>query len=221
MPENISKEIVNFSKSSLMKFPYVRHSITAMENLAAENGLEFVGVGHECAVVAIRGKYEKVVALRYADLSPLQARETYYLQRVLETLFPHNFPHFYASFSEDKGKGIHAGTIRRRVLQKEGQQIKYSFNNVEEIIDELDIPVFFDLCYSINLGIGLDGGEYYMDTPNLRKVSSWDKEKILNYMEHNPRQNGAKYSKGDQQTVSRSIDRLIWLKKEEKIAERE
>lgn len=64
-----------------------------------------IGEGAECIVVPIEGEEKKVAAYTYRELPPYKAKKIFYLQRVFSTLFPHNFPHFFASLGSLQKRG--------------------------------------------------------------------------------------------------------------------
>lgn len=214
MPENISTEVLQFSRSVKDKQKKIDYFLPVgeMKASAEESNLDFMGSGAECAVVAMRnGEFKNVVALRYHDISePKKAKETYYLHRIFSTLFPHNFPHFKASFAGNDD-GLLPGTVRQRIDTNYKNGVKYPFSHVRDFMQtyEVDDLVMMD-SQPINLDVGIDGGQYYMDTIHARN-GSWKKEDFTNYMTHNKNQNGENYTEKDIQTVSRSIDRLSQL----------
>lgn len=176
--------------------------------LVKKHDLEFIGKGEESVIVASKEntQNEKIVAFNYENVSPEQAEKIFYLQRFFSTLFPHNFPHFYASSEE--------GTVRHRIVEKQYnpamkalysvtgfRPVKYSFSSAEKICKKLGIKVDRDSLYR-NIIIGVDGGEYYVDTLRDANVLDLDLEKIINYMRKN------KYSDGDIEMVSLTIERL-------------
>lgn len=209
MPENMSKNELNFS-STLRGIVKSRQNLisgrTEIKALAAKSMLEYVGDGTECAVISSGGEYKKVIAFNYFDLEPRVAKKIFYFQRILSTLFPHNFPHFYASFAGNEKGGTSAGTIRQRINMDNQPKVKYPFGQAEKILEELDVGVGFDTT-TCNFGIGPDGGQYYLDTPFIYS-KKLPKEKIINYMQDNSRQDGKKYDAYDIRLVSKSIDRL-------------
>jgi hypothetical protein len=212
MPEVVSKEIKNFSRDLKGEVGDRLFLFTKdVRRLVDANGLKHIGDGAECAVVAMKnGEFRKVTAIRYHEIEPREAITTYYLQRIFSTLFPHNFPHFYASFSNDK-KDLLPVTVRHRVDVVEGGTIRYPLEKVFRTLKSSDAIsyIFLDTLVGNNCGIGPDGGEYYLD---ITRISDrhWKKENLLNCMK-NKNQDGEKYTDKDIRTVSTSIDRLASL----------
>lgn len=82
-------------------------------------GGEFVGTGMSYFVLADTNP-DRVVALSYQGLTPEQAKIQFYLQRIFHTLYPHNFPKFYAAFSFTDSNGeVISGTIRQRIHESD------------------------------------------------------------------------------------------------------
>ncbi len=125
-----------------------------------------IGAGGECVVVPHPGEEEETVVAYYLrpDLqnNPLDAKDLFYYQNILNELFPHNFPRFYASSS-----GACAQTIRERVMAPESEtETIYPFSNVKDLLEKYNIPILFD-SYEENYLVGENGGEYFLDTvPN-------------------------------------------------------
>lgn len=196
--------------------------------IAQGNNEEFIGNGHESIVIQYKGKPTKVIALDYYGMSPERAKSDFYFQRIMSTLFPHNFPHFYAAFSgpELKEGGHIAGTIRERILPPKPtfrrrlmeklriSDIKYPFTDVEQECFEMGINTgIFNELVPHNFMTGTDGGQYFIDNlePYMHTINwkdpltgrpNWDKDRILGYMKDK------KYSQVDISIVSSSLDRL-------------
>jgi len=186
-----------------------------MDDELEKRGLEFLGQGAECIVTSVDGEKKIVAAhIRYgAELEPRHAKQAFYLQRILETLFPHNFPHCYAAFGKkEEGSVPHAsGTIRERVHKGTGirgwyhrQRPKYPFSKVEEEVENMGVSVGIDF-FKKNFIVGADGGEYYVDTLDNFEPKEWNIEKIMAYMD------GRHYSEEAKYVVRNSIDRLMHL----------
>jgi len=174
-----------------------------------EGGEEFVGWGGESIVILKKGCPEKVIAISYGEdrESPTEAKSDYYLHRVFSTLFPHNFPKFYASFG-----GEYAGTIRQKVEKAGKKRIfqkrlptKYPFTKVERTCEELGIPLYFQVLPK-NFIVGADGGEYYVDRLIGPKRYDWNITKIVGYMDST-----GGFAEKDKRVVIRSIERLKGL----------
>lgn len=93
-----------------------------------------LGSGAECIVLEVGTDKQKVAAITHSEYGsdgsygPLQAKTIFYNQRIVHTLFPHNFPKFYASFAEHPDPDIKqiSGTIRQRIHGTGGSEEGYS-----------------------------------------------------------------------------------------------
>lgn len=181
---------------------------------------EFIGSGEEVVVVGLEGSTEphKVVAFNYKDVSPEKAKEIFYLHRLFSTLFPHNFPHFYASsgrnlnLSEDPSSLSESisGTIRQKIEKdKLNSEVRYPFKKVDIFCHELGILVLWDINQE-NFIVGVDGGQYYVDTLEHPMIREWDNiDNIVQYMEKN------KYTPQEIEIVELSFKRLKEIAKNE------
>lgn len=131
--------------------------------IAAEFGEEIIGFGEECVVVQGRTDPEVIVALRYSDIEPRHAKSIFYMHQMLSTIFPHNFPHFYASFG-----GEHSKTARQKIergkhiYSRSDGTVLYPFSDVTNVVSGWNLRRFMDEAKH-NFIIGADGGEYYVD----------------------------------------------------------
>ncbi|MDP3726378.1 MAG: hypothetical protein Q8R36_04240 [bacterium] len=191
---------------------------------------KILGGGSECVVIPLEGSENKVAAITLKDLSSYEAKKMFYNQRILSTLFPYNFPKIYASFAKHPDPKIQniSGTIRQRIegptrwqlekkLEHEGtllkllrivtekDKIKYPFEEAEDGLNQAGLPVGYDTMED-NFMVGADGGEYYVDTPNVY-IEITDVDKLMAYMQKN------KYTAEDIETVRKSIERLRELGK--------
>ena len=174
-----------------------------VNELKEKHNVEFIGNGAEAIIVALSGEHgqEKVVAFNYMDLKPEDAKAVFYLHRIFSTLFPHNFPHFYASAPE--------GTIRKRVvnLASDEQRLfgvaSHPFIDVIDACREMKIRLYTDNS-SVNFLHGADGGEYYVDTlkPDHNQSLYRHKDRIIDYMREK------QYTASDIYIVEQSLDRL-------------
>ena len=190
--------------------------------LEGKYGEEVIGFGSECIVVPIKGKEQRVAAYSYNGLEPNQAKRLFYLHRIFSTLFPKNFPHFYAAFGKTRDSTVPVtGTIRykiegvrrdttilpsveREAFQKPSRQPikpKFPFKRVEEETEKMGVSFFFDRAHT-NFIVGNDGGEYYVDVLEDSLPANYPREKILSYME----QHG--YSPEEKRVVEISLARL-------------
>lgn len=93
---------------------------------AVRMGEDFVGTG--CSSLGVGYGHNRLVAMSYWGLTPTQAKVQYYLQSIYSTIFPHNFPHFYAAFGlEEEQPFAVAGTVRERIRRN---RIYYQFQDV-------------------------------------------------------------------------------------------
>lgn len=216
MPEIIDREELAITKDLRESSPF------EIRDLVQSYDRELVGQGRECVVIDKKGKPEKVLAISYRGFRPETAKEIFYLQRIFSTLFPHNFPHFYAAFGEYErgvigGKKI-SGTVRERV-SKTDQEVEHPFSRVLEFCQEHSVPVDFDVegqSTHFNLIVGEDGGEYYLDTiDNLYTLNlggSWRKAEIMQHMDEAESEKGDPlYTKIEKRIVRKSMERLADL----------
>lgn len=147
-----------------------------MRELVEKADLEFVGGGSECVVIG-GADGEKVLKVDYREKSPQEMKGYFYRQRVMEALFPENFPHFMAAgILKNSEVGV---TVSSRVNRGDGV-VKHSFNPVMAAITDLKLPVFIETDV-FNFAIGKDGGEYYIDRVE-SDSGEWDKEAIFRYL---------------------------------------
>lgn len=225
MPESITEEERLFANSvydSIDKVGYGATNKSVLMKLALKrNELEFIGYGAECAVITQHGHDHRVTAFKYSEVEPMQMKKIFYVQRILSTLFPHNFPRFYTVFYRNGYEKVPSGSIRQKInvlfdFDKENfsqskyeEATKYSFRDATKKLDSLEVPIHFDL-FSGNYNVGPDGGEYYLDTPILYFSHKWNKQKIIQYMQQQKTKQ-SEYSDMDIRLVSKSIDRLRQL----------
>jgi hypothetical protein len=183
----------------------------ALKSILNPKGLDLVGAGSECVVVRFNNKPGIVTAFNYDQIPPEKAKETFYLQRIVSTLFPHNFPHIIKS-SGTRGNGIDIPhTNRQEIIPTSEAPIKYPFQQVLNICNELHIPIAIDMRKR-NFIQGEDGGEYNVDPVSLFPGQPWDSEKIINYMNTTRNDQGERfYDDKDVQTVNQSLNRLLAL----------
>lgn len=220
--EELKKQSAESKETS--RFLDRREIVALLEKKYTER---IIGDGAECIVVPIEGEDEKVAAYSvfkyHIEMSPAEAKKIFYLQRIFSTLFPHNFPHFYASFGktvEDKKRLT--GTIRQKIKGVKKTSLGYKFKGKDrEITPSIRYPiqkVYEELAKmginhlamdtaDANYMLGADGGEYYVDTLRFvpQGIKNPNAEKVTQYMkEHN-------YSDGDIEIVKKSIERLTQL----------
>lgn len=202
---------------------------------------EMIGAGGEYVVVPDpKGKRESIaVAFRYKDkdMFPLRAKSIFYLQRIFSTLFPHNFPHFYAAFGRPQAgtaeqTAAPTGQIRERIkglrhglggyyadgdyaspfMGVPDPRVRHPFKKVLDTCEkEFGLELSYDKASS-NFLLGSDGGEYYVDV--LEKWGFYELnhddvvERIIRYMKENH------YDEKDIYIVQKSIERFRDLSKE-------
>lgn len=146
-----------------------------MRELVEKTDLELVGGGSECIVIGTEGG--KVLKMDYRVKSPEEMKGYFYRQRLMEALFPENFPHFMAAGTVKNSEvGV---TVAGRVSPGDGK-VKHSFNPVMAAISELKLPIFIETDV-FNFAFGKDGGEYYIDRMEANG-GDWNKEDITKYM---------------------------------------
>lgn len=183
-----------------------------------------IGDGRESVVIDIGQYPPKVVAFSRFGLSPEQAKATFYLQNIFVSLFPHNFPHFYAVFGNPDGNQGLTGSIRKKIEPHEQSplllkqllklptphQINYPFYRVLNISEKYRLPVSFDLAYC-NFITGRDGGEYYVDTIGLT-CSGWNINNLWSFLDSDELSvNTVQERKRVKQIVAHSLQRLNCL----------
>ncbi len=174
-----------------------------LDELAQNFDMEVVGRGAECVVLAPmeeQPKSPRVKAiLTYEHFTPPLAKALFYSHRILSTLFPHNFPRFYAAFSGEEEKL--SGSVRHRISSTPltdhvgsgnaslkrlewrtigrlksaalGKTIsRYPFSKALKDCKRLGIDIRYDNS-AVNFILGDDGGEYYVDSVinNITKLS--------------------------------------------------
>lgn len=180
------------------------------ESLGYSTNEKLIGAGQECVVVVDNGVPDVVVAFTYKDMDIIKAKTIYHLHGIFSTLFPYNFPRFYASFG-----GEYSRTVRQRITaqKKSGTPyaspiIQFPFSKVENTaVWQLGLPYssFIDAA-PFNFIVGADGGEYYLDTIDTAVIKYLVHQKITDYMD----QNG--FSQEDKEKVRHGFMRLANLK---------
>ena len=181
----------NFTKAIQEKVRLTRCNMWEDETgqFAKENDQEVIGSGAECIAVPGEkiGETETVVAFNYFDMNPLRMKEIFYAQRILSTLFPHNFPHFYVATGADpKDLSKLSGTIRQRIERNSSKNIPVIFplEKVKETCRDIGLPLFISEN-TYNQMIGEDGGEYFIDTVDAFPPERINTVKLFSYMKEN------------------------------------
>lgn len=240
MPEIGFSEANKLSVSKDSHFPSDEQLLAQIEN---DPDLAFVGEGVESIVVSTKSKPERVMAISYFDLSPQEARQEFYVHRIFSTLFPHNFPHFYAALgSWDVGKNpegnttLSTGTVRERIVSKERRklslpeiiirkltnnpQVKFPLSKAWREFEKMhiDLDHFLDTewgALSENTLLGEDGGEYYIDKikPSGLQPFSFNEDTQASILKY---MNDKGYSDIQKKIVETSLSRLDALGVENK-----
>lgn len=156
------------------------HKLSEMFNQA------ILGYGKERVVIPYPGDNKKVIGIDYRyDLTPEDAKLTYYTHRIFEAIFPHNFPHIHAVFGWPiDRKLVVSGTIRQRVEPiPEPDHIKYPFSKVSDFIDAGFAPVDYE---EGNTLYSSEGGEYFADILEVNPGGRWWRAEIINSVLDNP-----------------------------------
>ena len=181
-------------------------STSKLLELCKEYDADFVGKGAEVVVIDHADKPDKIIAYSYKGLSPRDAKETFYMHRIFSTMFPHNFPHFYASGNSgnvrDKINRGKLSAIKDAIKFRTNLSLtKYPFKDVRKICNELGMDFIHDSS-DPNFIFGSDGGEYYVDQFLYAGAQAWDVQKIIGYMDEK------EYSPEQVEIVKNSIQRL-------------
>ena len=143
---------------------------------------EYITKGIECVVVGHPHNENLVVAYQYdkPNENPIRALEIYHLHRFFSNLFPHNFPRFRAAVSHHN-----LFTVRDRIKPIDTEKVKYPFRRAYQACLAIGIPLYVDFTQQ-NFVIGLDGGQYYLDTiKNDNQKDEWSQiniQKLEEYM---------------------------------------
>lgn len=179
-------------------------------SIVEQGGFTYLNKGKECIVINRDGNPQEVIAINYQDILPQEQKIIFYFQRIFSTLFPHNFPRFYAAFTNNVGQRSIRGTVRKRV-NSEGVHsnplVKFSFEQILSVCKEIGINLHIDRN-SKNFIIGNDGGEYYVDTINFDRAKITDPERVISYMTAND------FSNEDIEVVTKSMSRINVIAKD-------
>lgn len=197
-----------------------------LELFSDKHGVKLIGYGSEYVVVEIDGEPTMVMAYTHKGFVPELMKEKFYAQRILATIFPHNFPRVYAVFGTDKWDKV-SGTVRQKIEsvrteRKEHSYIelgtdercKFPFEEIIDTINKLELPIRLDTdegkgygstrMPNTNFALAADGGIYYLDIPQVLINQPWKRQTLLSHMQSHPE----KYSDTDIQIVLRSLDRI-------------
>ncbi len=193
-----------------------------VEKMAQNLGVELVAVGHEAFLTGLTPEGAKLVAYTHETLSPQEAKSIFWTQKLLATLFPHNFPTYYAAFGSNNSRAL-TGTIREWIrgrsyfkldikrpqlfdpLAVKGQNyfVKYPLTEVKEAMSMLGVDIEFDIGNWDNFLLGPEGGVYYLDKPVLK--GELGASKVSKFM------NERDYDAGDKNVAQASVSRLSKL----------
>jgi hypothetical protein len=240
MPESVDIGEITQIKKELKESDFGVNFLTPAKTyeIVKRYDKDLVGKGSETVVFAERDRSAKsgflgigkkpfrqdvVVAVDYKTVyDPIAAKEIFYRQRIMATLFPDNFPHFATSLGSTDSKDGVSLTIRQRVkggVGLPGTRITDDPNNpfgtVLKTMDELHLPVDIDTSTK-HYAKDRNGNVYYLDKVDLKRDkmghpennSIWNKDSIRQYMTDRG------YSNLDKRIVEMSIDRLNSLKEE-------
>jgi hypothetical protein len=115
MPESnpFSKEFLTAFNKERTVHP-INDKIETFDAIVKEFNQEKIASGGECMVLEHPISKEKLLALNFANIGPEKAKDIYYSQKILKTLFPHNFPSIYASFGDMSEDALN-GTVREKI----------------------------------------------------------------------------------------------------------
>ncbi len=184
---------------------------SVIKQYARYSGENVLGSGAYHIVVGSWDDTRKVSAWAYNEgLSEQQAKEQFYAHRILNILFPHNFPRFHAVFWRH-GKSINelSGSIRQLVKEDFFRyKYKYPFREADSKRRNIPLLVEFD-SRSANYAVGNDGGQYYVDVVKTEgRIDEFLQKRtaIYSYMYE------AEYPEQDIYRVRKSLDRLQVLR---------
>lgn len=199
-------------------------------NIVGNNNFEYVGRGTECIVIApLREKHrlefgedlksDTVIALDFDKTkSPTEAKEIFYAQRIMSTLFPHNFPRFRIIYGAHLANDHASGSLRERLTAAPNGEDRtfgyktldvasqFPFKTVIQTNVAFGMPFDFDYA-GCNFMRCADGGVYYVDKIFTQDPDRLHRKKIEQYMMENG------YGGLEIHIVLKSLDRLIQLRR--------
>ncbi|MFA6586139.1 MAG: hypothetical protein WCS86_03185 [Candidatus Paceibacterota bacterium] len=228
MPElgpktNFSQEINEARKQQMQMRPN-------WEEVANKYNKKVLGSGGECWVV--EGDDDKVLAISRYFKTPEEAKKIFYSHKILQTLFPYNFPHMYASFAPKEDDLSHLpSTIREKIIGTSGEKQNLLKRLKKDLMSVSVIRNIFSKKYNLknkkghsfssvtnvaykfspfiffdpaefNFIVDDNNNEYYVDTAFFKYIDEQLVNNILNYMKMN------KYSDNDINTVLTAFNRL-------------
>ncbi len=225
MPESFSPDL--FSPETKEKIESLSKKKKLTSNDVAQilkTDINYVGEGGRMVVSGIEGNPDKLVAVSYKEMTPEEAKAVYYNQKILNLLFPDNFPIIYAAYGRKSEKGISANfretmygrkftkaealkmlTDAEGLPSKKEEYEQEPFSNVVRTFKKLEIPFYFDKNERNYMKTD-DGREVYVDTINFKFWTDEMRDRLTKFMELN------KYSQRDVELARKYVDRLIALK---------
>lgn len=127
---------------------------------------EIVGAGAESVVVS-QGSDRVAAAYWKINIDGERARQIFYWQRIMHTLFPYNIPAVHAAWGAVHPEDMErvAGTIRQRITPEQGNTpVTYPLENVVKFVERYGLSLYFDIdTMPQNITRAKDGGEYYVE----------------------------------------------------------
>ncbi len=235
MPEFPERSVRNIAREA-PRYSNLESEEELKKQVEALN-LKYRGFGAECVVVSVPGENERVFAINFGKVHPIYARKIYYTQRILSTLFPHNFPRFHMASGTPENADGTSGTVRTAVEGQEGNldgpyhpgydwghpkdklqamiaivtgthpRIEHSFGAARRDLKRIGLNIHFDPS-PWNFIVSKDGEEFYVDTPHPIGVATNDAYRIMTYMK------AGGYTAEQRRAVAVSLERLKALNDE-------
>lgn len=109
----------SFPKPQQESESYSDLSYQHWENIIKNNKGRHLGKGASSYALLDEKNEDKILAISFNGISPTEAKEIYYAQKVLHTLFPYNFPEINAVFASREDNSTTAvGSMREKVSGK-------------------------------------------------------------------------------------------------------
>ena len=212
--------------------PLSWNNASILKAIVESQDLDFLGAGGEVVVIQNSElSSEFVQAINYENLTPEKAKEIFYLQRIFSTLFPDHFPRFKTVYGTNShSRDFTSGSIRRKVTQETRSALDktLSLNDVVSQSEKIGINLNDMLDWApgskgnIIVGISQSGeslSEYYADTIAVPRNTTWDLQKLYNYLVQSKDVNNTRprYTDIDKKIIINSIKRLLLLRPDIKI----
>ncbi len=161
-----------------------------------EYAVEFISCGGECFVFRLKVTPEIVAAPTFYDMSVKEAKTKYYLHKIMNLLFPDNFPRMITAVGKIYIPTVNpniSGTFRIYVdgkttngygtdYQVASEKSKYGLEKVKTAIKELELPFIPLDFYGLHHVLSADNGHYFLDTISLDTKGHWNRAKIASFM---------------------------------------